>query len=585
SADPAGWIDNEIEFRSDRHVQRLFEEQAAAHPDAVAVRWAGGTRTYDELNRWANRIAWALRERGVGPGTPVGISVRRGPAMVAAVHGVLKAGGFYVPLEPSLPAARAETILRDAGTDVLLSDAERTGWSVPDGVRVVPVEALGLPEHDPEPVGSVDDLAYVIFTSGSTGAPKGVEVTHRPLLNLLNWCQRTHGFGPRDVGLCVTSLGFDLSVFDILGLLAYGASVYVADEAEQRDPHLLLDVLLREPVTFWNSAPTTLNQLAPLFPDSAGRPGTDTLRLVYLSGDYTPLPLPDEVRALFPHARMVSLGGATEATVWSNWFEIGSVDPAWRSIPYGSPIDNARYYILDERLLPCPVGVEGDLYIGGECLSLGYHRRPDLTGERFLPDPFSDWGGARMYRTGDRASRFPDGVISFHGRTDSQVKIRGFRVELAEVEHRLRHHAGVKDVVVVARADRTGDRRLVAYVVPVGDPAEAPASSALRRHAAQALPDYMVPNVVAFVDTFPATPNGKLDREALPWPVEPDSFHTTATPAGAPGGPAGEEPAYGPAADEGTAGGAAREPRPDRTGPTGLRPDDADPDKPQPDVP
>ncbi|MFD7275453.1 amino acid adenylation domain-containing protein [Streptomyces sp. NPDC059862] len=568
SADPARWNDTETEFRADRQVHRLFEEQAAAHPDAVAVRWAGGRRTYGELNRWANRIAWALRERGVGPGTPVGISVRRGPAMVAAVHGVLKAGGFYVPLEPSLPAARAETILRDAGTGVLLSDEERTGWSVPDGVRVVPVEAAGLPEHDPEPVGSVDDLAYVIFTSGSTGTPKGVEVTHRPLLNLLNWCARTHGFGPQDVGLCVTSLGFDLSVFDILGLLAYGACVYVADEAEQRDPHLLLDVLLREPVTFWNSAPTTLNQLAPLFPGSAGRPGTDTLRLVYLSGDYTPLPLPDEVRGLFPHARIVSLGGATEATVWSNWFEIGTVDPAWRSIPYGSPIDNARYYILDERLRPCPVGVEGDLYIGGECLSLGYHRRPDLTGERFVPDPFSDRDGARMYRTGDRASRFPDGVISFHGRTDSQVKVRGFRVELAEVEHRLRGHAGVKDVVVLARPDRTGDRRLVAYVVPVGDPAEAPAASALRRHAAQALPDYMVPNVVAFVDTFPATPNGKLDREALPWPVEPDSFHTTAAaPVGGPGGPAAEEGLPdGPS---------AREPRPDGTGPDGSRPDGA----------
>ncbi|MFB6888404.1 amino acid adenylation domain-containing protein [Kitasatospora sp. NPDC056327] len=507
----------------DRQVQLLFQDRAAETPDAVAVRWAGGTLTYGGLNRWANRIAWALREQGVGPGTPVGISVRRGPAMAAAVHGVLKAGGFYVPVEPSLPGARAAAILRDARVGLLLTDEDPTGPPPPGDVRTLAVTAAGRPEHDPEPVGTVDDLAYVIFTSGSTGAPKGVEVSHRPLLNLLRWCARTHGFGPQDVGLCVTSLGFDLSVFDLLGLLGYGASLYIADEAEQRDPQLLLDVLLREPVTFWNSAPTTLAQLAPLFPTRAGRPGTDTLRLVYLSGDFTPLPLPDQVRALFPRARIVSLGGATEATVWSNWFEVGTVDPSWRSIPYGRPIDNAVYHILDERLRPCPPGVEGDLFIGGDCLSLGYHRRPELTAERFVEDPFADRDGALMYRTGDRASFFEDGVISFHGRADGQVKVRGFRVELPEIEHRLRSHPDVRDVVVLARPDRTGDRKLVAYVVPSGG--GGPAVSELRRYAAQTLPDYMVPNVVAFVDAFPATSNGKLDREALPWPVEPGSRH------------------------------------------------------------
>ncbi|MEV6116045.1 amino acid adenylation domain-containing protein [Streptomyces sp. NPDC052109] len=539
TAGPEQWNATETGFPADRQVQRLFEEQAELRPDAVAVRWShGGTLTFDGLNRWANRIAWALRELGVGPGTPVGISVRRGPAMVAAVYGVLKAGGCYVPLEPSLPAARAEAILSDAEIALIVSDAgdgPDARRPVPAGVTVVPVDAQGRPEHDPAPLGSVDDTAYVIFTSGSTGKPKGVAVSHRPLLNLLNWCVRTHGFGPGDVGLCVTSLGFDLSVFDVLGLLGHGASLYVADETEQRDPHLLLEVLLNEPITFWNSAPTTLNQLAPLFPGRLGQAGTDTLRLVYLSGDFTPLPLPDEIRRLFPQARVVSLGGATEATVWSNWFEIGRVDPAWRSIPYGRPIDNARYYILDQDLHPCDTGVEGDLYIGGECLSQGYYRQPALTAERFVRDPFVDRPGARMYRTGDRASFFPDGVICFHGRADSQVKIRGFRVELGEIEHHVRTAPGVKDVVALAQSDPSGDRKVVAYVVPDGS--EPPQVAELRRHAAARLPEYMVPNVVAFVDTFPATSNGKLDRGALPWPVEPGSRHLLGSGPAGPGQP------------------------------------------------
>ncbi|WP_433498370.1 amino acid adenylation domain-containing protein [Sphaerimonospora sp. CA-214678] len=533
---PAEWNDTAVDFPDDRPVHALFEEQVRLRPDAVAVRWAGGgALTYAELNRRANRIAWSLREHGVGPEVAVGISVPRGPHMVAAVFGVLKAGGCYVPVEPSLPQARAEAILNDAGIGLVLTAAGRTGWDVPGSVLSVPIDTLTTPDSAPEPLGGVDDTAYVIFTSGSTGKPKGVAVTHRPVLNLLNWCYRTHGFGPGDVGLCVTSLGFDLSVFDILGLLGCGAGLYVADEVEQKDPHLLLDILLSEPVTFWNSAPTTLNQMAPLFASRIGDSGAATLRLVYLSGDYTPLPLPDEVRALFREARIVSLGGATEATVWSNWYEVGEIDPAWRSIPYGRPIDNARYHILDEDMRPCPVGTEGDLYIGGDCLAVGYHRQPELTRERFIPDPFSDRPGDRLYRTGDRASYFPSGDICFLGRADDQVKIRGFRVEPGEIEHRLREHPGVKDVVVMARPDPAGDRRLVAYAVPAG--AGLPSVSELRRFAARSLPDYMVPNVIAFVDVFPATNNGKLDRDALPWPVEPGSRHILAPAPVAPPSP------------------------------------------------
>ncbi|RSM99140.1 hypothetical protein DMB42_43135 [Nonomuraea sp. WAC 01424] len=504
-----------------RPAHRLFERQAAARPDAVALRHAGGTMTYGELNRRANAAAWRLKELDVGPGTVVGVRLCRGPDMVAAVLGILKAGGAYLPVEPSLPDERAAVMLDDAAARIVLTRAETSGWAVPDGVRTVELD--DGPEDstedstddrgDPPLVNTVDDLAYVIFTSGSTGKPKGVEVSHRPLLNLLDWCYRMFDFDESDVGLCVTSLGFDLSVFDIFGLLGRGASLYIADEGQQRDPELLLDVLIDEPVTFWNSAPTTLNQLARLLAERQGERGTGDLRLVFLSGDYTPLPLPDAVRATFPRARVVSLGGATEATVWSNWYEVGQIDPSWRSIPYGRPIDDALYYILDEDRRPCPEGEEGDLYIGGRCLSLGYRNQPELTAERFVPDPFA---GGRMYLTGDRAALLSDGNITFLGRADNQVKIRGFRVELGEIEHRLRQHPGVRDVVVLARDDPSGERKLVAYVMAEG--AE-PDVGELRTHAAGTLPAYMVPNHVAFVRTFPATSNGKLDRDALPWPL------------------------------------------------------------------
>lgn len=520
------WNDTAFPFDDPGPAHLRFEEQARRQPDAIALRWTGGTMTYGDLNRQANRVAHTLRAAGFAAGTPVAVSVPRGPLMAVAVYGVLKAGCFYVPVEPSLPAERSTAILRDAQIPVVLTSSGRRGWAVPDDIQAILLDALPADADHETPPAVTDSsaLAYVIFTSGSTGKPKGVAVQHRPLHNLFNWCYRTHGFGPSDVGLCVTSLGFDLSVFDLLGLLGCGAGLYIASETEQKDPELLLDILLREPITFWNSAPAALNQIAPLFRGRAGRSGTDILRLVYLSGDYTPLPLPGEVRALFPQARIVSLGGATEATVWSNWFEVDAIDPDWRSIPYGRPIDNARYYIVDERMEPCPVGVEGDLLIGGTVLSAGYYREPELTAERFIADPFGPEPRGRLYRTGDRASFFPDGNICFLGRADGQVKIRGFRVELGDIEHRIRAHAGVKDAVVLGRRDRSGDQKLVAYVVRA-DGHPAPGVAELRQHTATGLPDYMVPNVVCFVDTFPATDNGKLDREALPWPAEPGSYH------------------------------------------------------------
>ncbi|TMQ05064.1 MAG: amino acid adenylation domain-containing protein, partial [Deltaproteobacteria bacterium] len=520
------WNATSRPFPRDRLVHQYFEHHAARAPGALALRGKGWTRSYGELNREANRIAQHLTSLGVGPEKIVGVAIRRGPDMVAACLGILKAGGAYLPVEPALPAERVALLLSQAHAAVVLTLSGSLPWPVPAGTRVVEID--DLPDDtavcaDPERRACPGNLAYVIFTSGSTGTPKGVAVAHRAVVNLLQWCHRTFGFGPDDTGLCVTPLGFDLSVFDLFGILGSGGALYLADEVERADPQVLLDVLLSERITFWNSAPAVLGHMVPLLPSVRGRPGTDALRLVFLSGDRMPLPLPGELRAAFPGAQLVNLGGATEATVWSNAFVVGEVDPSWRSVPYGKPIDNARYHVLDDQGEPCPPGMEGELYIGGDCLAEGYYGRPDLTADRFVPDPFARQPGQRLYRTGDRATYLADGVLCFLGRRDRQLKIRGFRIELEEIEHRLRRHPGVHDAVVFARPDPSGDSKLVAYVIAA--PAMTVDVQGLRAFAGQALPDYMVPNFVVLVDAFPTTTNGKLDRDALPWPP-PDPRET-----------------------------------------------------------
>jgi amino acid adenylation domain-containing protein len=370
---------------------------------------------------------------------------------------------------------------------------------------------------------SPDDLAYVIHTSGSTGEPKGIAVQHRPAAHLIGWINRTFEIGPADRGLFITSLCFDLSVYDIFGLLAAGGTVHVAAADDLADPDRLVRLLRTGGITLWDSAPAALVQLAPLFP-SAPETGS-RLRRVLLSGDWIPVTLPDRVRQAFPAAQVTALGGATEATVWSNWFPVGAVDPEWPSIPYGRPIANARYHVLEAGFTPCPAGIPGDLYIGGGCLSTGYARRPDLTAQAFLPDPFSNAPGARLYHTGDRARARADGKLEFLGRLDQQVKIRGYRIELGEIEVALARHPGVREAAVLAREDEPGDRLLVAYVTPAAEPAPTPAD--LREALRRSLPDSMIPAAFVILPELPVTANGKLDRRALPAP----RWDTSAAPA------------------------------------------------------
>ncbi|WP_108832297.1 non-ribosomal peptide synthetase [Actinomyces sp. Marseille-P3109] len=464
------WNATEVLYPDAELIHLPIERQAVASPDAVAVRSLLGNVTFQELNEQANAIAWELKRQGVGPETFVGVSTERSPAMVSAVLGILKAGGAYLPIGTTLPTDRVAEMVASTCTQIILVSGTSHEWATPPGVRLIKVDVVTRTpsldvQRNPTPVATADNSAYVIFTSGSTGRPKGVQVTHRPVHNLICWCRASYGFSASDVGFCVTSLDFDLSVFDIFGVLGAGGSIYVADYLEQRDPELQLRVLLDEGITYWNSVPGTLYRVLDVLNDRGPLTTTDALRLVYLSGDFTPLDLPDRLHALAPCAQLVSLGGATEATVWSNHHDVVEVDPAWRSIPYGRPIANARYYVLDDVLEPCRPGTEGDLYIGGEVLALGYAGAPGLSASHFVSDPFGP-AGARMYRTGDRASYFEDGIIAIHGRADGQVKIRGFRVELGEIEHALNHLPDIAHAIVSVPKDEYGERQVIAHVVP-----------------------------------------------------------------------------------------------------------------------
>ncbi|HEY6321984.1 MAG TPA: amino acid adenylation domain-containing protein, partial [Thermoanaerobaculia bacterium] len=524
-------------------IHQLFERQAREAPHAVAVTWPGGQWSYAELDRRANRLAHRLRALGVGPGTWVATLLDRSAAMVEALLGILKAGGAYVPLERRLPAARMVSILDTLGVSVVVTEdphGERLRRLELQHGRLEHLVCLDHPDHPEQPWDAArrtgaaplacrtgpQDVAYAIFTSGSTGIPKGVVVRHQAVVNLIAWLNETFAVGPADRLLFVTSLAFDLSVYDVFGILAAGGSIRVATDVELAEPASLAAVLLAEPITCWDSAPVALAQLAPWLPP-APAPGSvlasnrghcPALRLVLLSGDWVPLTLPSRLRESFPGCRVVALGGATEATVWSNFFPVSGVDPRWVSIPYGRPIRNARYLVLDTLLRPCPIGAAGDLHIGGDCLASGYAGAPALTAASFVPDPFAHFadGGARLYRTGDRARTWPDGTIEFLGRLDQQVKIRGFRIETGEIEAVLLRHPAVREAVAAVREDATGENCLVAWVVPRGELADPVLE--LRPWLAASLPDYMLPAAIVPLAALPLTANGKLDRRALPAP-------------------------------------------------------------------
>jgi amino acid adenylation domain-containing protein len=424
------------------------------------------------------------------------------------VLGVLAAGGVYVPVGTDQPVARRGRIYRAAGVRcVLTGAAERTGLDWPDGVPVVPAE-------DAEELAGLDrvrsrepgDLAYVIYTSGSTGEPKGVEITHRSALNTVaDLCARW-GVGAGDRVLAVSALDFDLSVFDLFGLLSSGGSVVLVTEEDRREAARWVELAAVSGVTVWNSVPALLDMALVA---GQSRPGWgDRLRLVLVSGDWVGLDLPGRLAGQCGGARLVALGGATEASIWSNAFEVERVEPGWRSVPYGFPLRNQVFRVVDGRGRDCPDWVAGELWIGGLGVARGYRGDPERTAAQFV---VAD--GVRWYRTGDLGRYWPDGTLEFLGRRDFQVKVGGHRIELGEVEAALASHPQVAAAVAVTVAAGGRARRLTAVVVPAAG--ENPGEDRLREFCGHQLPAYMVPERVVVTGEFPLTANGKIDRAAV----------------------------------------------------------------------
>jgi amino acid adenylation domain-containing protein len=490
--------------------------QAVARPDAPAVITEDRTMTFAELVGRSLELAALLRSRGLG-GSRIGIDLEKGWQQVVGTLAALSAGAAYVPIDPGHPLERRELIATRAEVACVLVERARreaVSWPLSD-VLAVPEQESAFEAIDPRAWATPaqpGDIAYVIYTSGSTGTPKGVAVSHRAALNTcVDLCER-FSVGPGDRILGLSALSFDLSVFDMLGVLGAGGTLVLPRPEARRDPDSWVRLVHEHGVTIWNSVPA----LAQMLVDRLGEKSPELpLRLALLSGDWIPVSLPDQLRRIGPAVKVVSLGGATEAAIWSVVYPVDRVSPSWESIPYGTPLRNQRLEVLNERLEPCPTMVVGELYIGGAGLAEGYWGDPQRTAESFLRHPLT---GERLYRTGDLARYLPEGNVEFLGRDDFQVKIGGNRVELGEIEHALCAHSDVNHAVVVARGDHH-HRQLVAYLTPnrarEDDRAFADEVLAL---ASRLLPTHMVPRAVVVLAALPLTANGKVDRDALPPP-------------------------------------------------------------------
>jgi amino acid adenylation domain-containing protein len=508
------WNDTAQEYEQERCVHELFREQVARTPGAVALVCEDQQLTYSELDGQSEQLARYLRGLGVGPDAIVGLCLERGPGMVIGMLGILKAGGAYLPLDPGYPSARLAYMLEDAAPRVVLTQEHLKGSIPSTGATLVALDAewdriLAWPDEHP-PKGSSKltsrHLAYVIYTSGSTGRPKGVMVEHAAVVNCLRSLRQVVGMDSSDSLLAVTTLSFDIAAVEIYLPLFAGAKVVLASRAAAADPRQLMEAMEEHGVTVMQATPATWQLLS-----DAGWRGRSCLRALS-GGEALRTDLSGEL--LRQVASVWNLYGPTEATIWSSIERVTDTDRSGSLEPVGQPLANTQMYVLDEHLEPVPIGVAGEIYIGGVGVARGYLNRPGLTAERFVASSFAP--GQRLYRTGDRARYLADGKLHFLGRLDQQVKIRGFRIELEEIEAALLRHTKVSHAVVLAREVEPGDTRLIAYWVAAEG--ALPSNEELRAHLKNSLPDYMVPAAFLEVTELPLTPNGKLDRNALPSP-------------------------------------------------------------------
>ena len=447
---------------SDEMLHTLFIAQVEARADETAVISSQRTLTYRELYEQAIQVGHWLREAGATPNSLVAVVMEKGWEQVVAVLGTLMAGAAYLPIDPDLPVERQHYLLEQGEVKLGLTQAkfyERLTW--PESIQCLEVDTAELAFRGPlDPVQTPADLAYVIYTSGSTGLPKGVIIDHRGAVNTVLDINRRFGVTHTDRVLALSALNFDLSVYDIFGLLAAGGAIVMPEADRRRDPSHWTELMEKHQVTLWDTVPALMQMLVEY---QTGRPLNAPLRLVMMSGDWIPLDLPDRIKTLRNDVQVMSLGGATEASIWSIFYPIGTVDPSWKSIPYGKPLTNQTFHVLNELLEPCPIWVPGQLYIGGIGLALGYWHDDEKTRASFITHPAS---GERLYKTGDLGRYLPDGNIEFLGREDFQVKIRGHRIELGEIEANLLRFPAIRETVVEAIGEPRGDKQLVAYLVP-----------------------------------------------------------------------------------------------------------------------
>ncbi len=500
------WNDTAADYPTESRIEELFKVQADQHPDRVAVEFEDRRLTYAELDNHSDALAAELRREQIEPGALVGLCMGRSMDMVVGILAILKAGGAFMPLDPEFPDERIRFMIEDSGTRLILTQSSLRSKVAAHNGSTICVDQLDLADRDvavPLPADlNSESIAYVIYTSGSTGKPKGVQLTHRNLVNLLNSISREPGFTDQDVMLAVTTVSFDIAMSELFLPLTNGGKLVVANQKTVTDGHLLAVLLEESGATFMQPTPATWRMLL-----QVGWQGNDKLKMI-CTGEALPRDLAKE---LIPKGDSLwNLYGPSETTIWSTGCRVLSAEGP---ITIGRPIDNTKIYILDDSLQPVPLGILGDLYIGGHGLAQGYLNRPQLTAERFVADPFSSNLDDRMYKTGDLARYLPDGDIEFLGRIDNQVKIRGYRIELGEIEAVLSMQPQVHDSAVVAREFSPGDVRLVAYVVSLTDAAVN--STELQATLRDKLPNYMVPSSVIVLDELPRTPNGKIDRKTL----------------------------------------------------------------------
>lgn len=511
-------------FPQAQRLHEIFEKQVERAPEAIAVSCGPEELSYEQLNCRANQLAHYLMELGVGPEITAAICVERSLDMVIGILAILKAGGAYLPLDPAYPKERLAFMLQDAQARVILTQTDLLRKLPAQGINVIRVDsdrqAIAQRSKDnPASRATPANLAYVIYTSGSTGIPKGVLITHENVGRLFEATKPLFQFNEHDVWTLFHSYAFDFSVWEFWGAFLYGGRLVVVPFETSRSPAELYALLCREKVTVLNQTPSAFRQLMWAQEDLERSGWNLSLRFIIFGGEAL------DVQRLRPwferygheRPRLVNMYGITETTVHVTHRSLETSDARIaRPTPIGVPIEDLQVYLLDAYLNPVPIGVPGELFVGGDGLARGYLNRPELTAERFVPDPFGHKPGSRLYRTGDQGRYRPDGTIEFLGRTDHQVKLRGFRVEPGEIEAQLASHPSIREAAVVAREDSPGDVRLVAYVV--ADEGTASIPGELRVFLKEKLPDFMVPASFVFMNALPLTPNGKLDRRGLPHP-------------------------------------------------------------------